>query len=165
IAFAGFDTGGFVGDTHSSLFARWITLGAFSPFFRVHAMINSRDSEPWTYGEEVEQISRNYIRFRYQLLPYLYSLFYEASQTGMPVQRSLAIDYTHQPWVYDGQFHNQYLFGPFILVAPVESSKEFVKVYLPEGEWYYLFNGSKHDGNRELIIECPVHKLPVFIRE
>lgn len=165
IAFAGFDTGGFVGDTNSTLFARWITLGAFSPFFRVHAMINSRDSEPWTYGEEVEQISRNYIRFRYQLLPYIYSLFYEASHTGMPVQRSLAIDYTHQPWVYDGQFHNQYLFGPFLLVAPVESSKDFVKVYLPEGEWYYLFNGSKHTGNTELIIECPVHKLPVFIKE
>lgn len=164
IAFAGCDIGGFVGDTHSKLFARWITLGAFSPFFRVHAMINSRDSEPWTYGEEVEQISRNYIKFRYQLLPYLYSLFYEATQTGLPVQRSLAIDYPHQPWVYDQQFHNQYLFGPFILVAPAESNKDFVKVYLPEGEWYYLFNGSKHTGNTELIIECPVHKLPVFIK-
>lgn len=164
IAFAGYDTGGFVGDTHSKLFARWITLGAFSPFFRVHAMINSRDSEPWTYGEEVEQISRNYIKFRYQLLPYLYSLFYEASQTGMPIQRSLAVDYPHQPWVYDHQFHNQYLFGPFILIVPAESQKEFVKAYLPEGEWYYLFNGRKHAGDTELLIECPVHKLPVFIK-
>ncbi|HEY8934590.1 MAG TPA: glycoside hydrolase family 31 protein [Cyclobacteriaceae bacterium] len=164
IAFAGYDTGGFVGDANTKLFARWISIAAFSPFFRGHSMINSRDSEPWSYGEEVEQISRNYIKFRYQLLPYVYSLFYEASQTGLPLQRSLAINYTHDPKIYDGQFYNQYLFGPSILVAPVESNKDFVKVYLPEGEWYYLYNGKKYNGNTELILECPVHKLPVFIK-
>jgi len=127
-------------------------------------MINSRDSEPWAYGEEVEQISRNYIKFRYQILPYIYSLFYEASETGLPVQRSLAIDYAHDHRVYDGQFQNQYLFGPYFLVAPVESDKEFVKVYLPEGEWYYLYNGKKYSGNNEIILECPLHKLPVFVK-
>lgn len=164
IAFAGYDVGGFVGDANARLFARWISLGAFSPFFRGHSMINSRDSEPWAYGEEVEQISRNYIKFRYQIMPYLYSLFYEASETGMPIQRSLAIDYTHDWKVYDGQFHNQYLFGPSILVAPVESTKEFVKVYLPEGEWYSLYNGQKYPGNSEIIVECPVHRLPVFVK-
>jgi alpha-glucosidase len=164
IAFAGYDVGGFVGDANSKLFARWISIGAFSPFFRGHSMINSRDSEPWSYGEEVEQISRNYIKFRYQLLPYIYSLFFDASQTGMPVQRSLAIDYAHDYKIYDGQFHNQYLFGPSILVAPAESTKDFVKVYLPEGEWYSLYNGQKFFGNTEIIAECPVHRLPVFVK-
>src|SRR5678816_247749 len=82
--------------TSSSVISYYHTsIGAFAPLFRGHSMINSRDAEPWAYGEEVEQISRNYIKFRYQLLPYIYSLFYEASQTGLPVQRSLAIDYTH----------------------------------------------------------------------
>jgi alpha-glucosidase len=164
VAFAGYDVGGFVGDASTRLFARWISLGAFSPFFRGHSMINSRDSEPWAYGEEVEQISRNYIKFRYQLLPYIYSLFYEASQTGMPVQRSLAIDYPHDYKIYDGQFYNQYLFGPSLLVAPVESTKDFVKVYLPEGEWYSLYTGTKYPGNTEVVVECPVHKLPVFVK-
>jgi alpha-glucosidase len=164
IAFAGYDTGGFVGDASTKLFARWISIAAFSPFFRGHSMINSRDSEPWSYGEEVEQISRNYIKFRYQLLPYVYSLFYEANQTGMPLQRSLAINYTHDHKIYDGQFYNQYLFGPSILVAPVESNKDFLKIYLPEGEWYYLYNGKKYNGNTEIILECPVHKLPVFVK-
>ena len=165
IAFAGYDVGGFVGNADSKLFSRWVSIGAFSPFFRGHSMINSRDSEPWSYGEEVEQVSRNYIRFRYQMLPYIYSLFYEASQTGMPVQRSLAIDYTHHAKVYEGQYHHQYLFGPSILVAPAESNKEFVKVYLPEADnWYYLYNGTKHEGNSEFIIECPFHKLPVFVK-
>jgi alpha-glucosidase len=164
IAFAGYDAGGFVGDANTKLFARWISIAAFSPFFRGHSMINSRDSEPWSYGEEVEQISRNYIKFRYRLLPYVYSLFYEANQTGMPLQRSLAIDYPHDNKIYDGQFYNQYLFGPYMLVAPVESNKDFVKVYLPEGDWYYLYNGKKYHGSTEIILECPVHKLPVFVK-
>jgi alpha-glucosidase len=165
IAFAGYDVGGFVGNADSKLFARWVSIGALSPFFRGHSMINSRDSEPWSYGEEVEQISRNYIKFRYQLLPYIYSAFYEASETGMPIQRSLAVDYTHDDKIYDGQFHHQYLFGPSVLVAPVESSKEFVKVYLPEADtWYYLYNGKQYAAHTELILECPLHKLPVFIK-
>lgn len=164
IAFAGYDVGGFVGDANTNLFARWISLGAFSPFFRGHSMINSRDSEPWSYGEEVEQISRNYIKFRYQILPYIYSLFYDACQTGLPIQRSLCIDYTHNHKIYDGQYQNQYLFGPYFLVAPVESNKELVKIYLPPGEWYYLYNGHKYAGNSEIILECPMHKLPVFVK-
>ncbi len=165
IAFAGYDVGGFVGNADSKLFARWISIGAFSPFFRGHSMINSRDSEPWSYGEDVEQISRNYIKFRYQLLPYIYTLFHEASVNGMPVQRSLAIDYTFDNRVYDGQFQHQYLFGPSILVAPVESNKDFVKVLLPEADmWYSVYNGQKHVGNQELILECPLHRLPVFVK-
>jgi len=164
VAFAGYDAGGFVGDANAKLFTRWISLAAFSPFFRGHSMINSRDSEPWTYGEEVEQISRNYIKFRYQILPYIYSLFYDASTTGLPVQRSLAIDYTHDHRVYNGMYQNQYLLGPYFLVAPVEGDKNFVKVFLPEGEWYYLYNGARYSGNTEFIVECPLHKLPVFVK-
>lgn len=165
IAFAGYDVGGFVGNADAKLFARWISIGALSPFFRGHSMINSRDSEPWSYGEEVEQISRNYIKFRYQLLPYIYSLFYEASETGMPLQRSLAIDYTHDSKVYDGHFQHEYLFGPFILVAPVESTKEFVKVYFPQADaWYSVYNGARHPAGIEEIVECPLHRLPVFIK-
>jgi alpha-glucosidase len=165
IAFAGYDVGGFVGNADSKLFARWVSIGAFSPFFRGHSMINSRDSEPWSFGEEVEQISRNYIRFRYQIMPYIYSLFYEASTIGMPLQRSLAIDYPHDAKIYDGHYHNQYLFGPYLMVAPVESFKEFAKVYLPEGsDWYSLYTGKKFSGGSEIIVECPVHRLPVFVK-
>jgi alpha-glucosidase len=127
-------------------------------------MINCRDSEPWAFGEDTEQVSRNYIRLRYQLMPYLYSCFYEASRTGMPVQRSLAIHYTHNPNIYKATYQHQYLFGPGILVAPVESEKELVKVYLPTGSWYYLFNGKPFQGDQEIIVECPPYKLPIFVK-
>lgn len=164
VPFAGYDVGGFVGDTSSDLFARWISIGAFAPFFRGHTMINSRDSEPWSFGEEVEQIARNYIRFRYRLLPYLYDLFYEASQTGLPVQRTLAIEFPLEPRVYDGLYYNQFMVGSAILVAPVESNKQYLKVLLPPGTWYSLYNGHKYAGNTEMIVECPLHRLPVFVR-
>jgi alpha-glucosidase len=164
VAFAGYDIGGFVGEASSRLFARWISIGAFSPFFRVHSMINTRDSEPWSYGEEVEIISRNYIRFRYQLLPYLYSVFREASVSGLPIQRSLAINYTHRDEVYQAAFEHQYLFGPSFLVAPAESSKDIIRVFFPEGEWYSLNDGMLYSGNTITAVDAPIHRLPVFVK-
>ncbi len=82
----------------------------------------------------------------------------------MPVQRSLAINYSFNSKIYDHQFQHQYLFGPSILVAPVESNKEVTKIYLPEGEWYYLHDGRKFSGEQEFYLDCPIHKLPVFIK-
>ena len=164
VAFAGYDIGGFVGDASPGLYARWISIGVFSPFCRTHTMINSRDSEPWSYGEEVEIIARNYLRFRYQLMPYLYSVFREAAETGMPVQRSLAIKHPHCPEVYESLFENQYLFGPDILVAPAESHRDIVKVWFPVGEWYHLHDGTLFGGNRIAAVDAPVHRLPVFVR-
>ena len=164
IAFAGYDVGGFVGNASEHLFARWAQIGSFSPFFRGHSMINSRDSEPWAYGEQVEEISTNFIRLRYRLMPYIYSLFFEASISGIPLQRSLAIDYSFDHNIYNGLYHNQYLFGPALMVAPLESDKTLTKVYLPEGEWYELFNDQKFNGNQEMIIECGIEKLPVFVK-
>jgi alpha-glucosidase len=165
IAFAGYDVGGFVGNADIKLFTRWFSIGSLSPFFRGHSMINSRHAEPWTYGEEAEQICRNYIRFRYRIMPYIYSAFHEASQSGMPVQRSLAIDYSHDATIYNPQYQHQYLFGPSILVAPTESTKEITKVYLPQGKWFSLYDGEQYDGPLEVLMECPVHRLPVFVKE
>jgi len=164
IAFAGYDVGGFAGNASEHLFARWIQIGSFSPFFRGHSMINSRDSEPWAYGEEVEEISRNYIKLRYKLMPYIYNLFKEASDTGLPVVRSLAIDYTHNDLVYKEEYQNQYMFGSSILVAPVESDKTLTKAFLPEGKWYELFTDKTLKGGQEIVAECPIEQLPLFVK-
>lgn len=163
IAFCGYDAGGFVGDAHPKLFGRWISIASFSPFFRGHSMVNSRDAEPWSFGEEVEEISRNYISLRYRLMPYLYSIFYEATQTGMPINRSLAIQYPHDEKVYSKHYEHQYFYGPSLLVAPVESFKDLTKVYLPAGKWYSLFDDQLYAGG-ETIVECPIEKLPVFVK-
>ena len=164
IPFTGYDVGGFAGNATEHMFARWIQLGALSPFFRGHTMINSRDSEPWTFGEEVEEISRNYIKLRYKLMPYLYSAFKEANSTGLPIVRSLAIEHPHDAKIYDALYHNQYFFGESMMVAPVESYKDLVKTYLPgEGKWYEFFTDKVYDSG-EIIAESPIQQLPVFVK-
>lgn len=165
VAFTGMDIGGFTGNPSTGLYARWIQLGAFMPYFRNHTAINTKSSEPWAYGEEVTEISRNYISLRYKLLPYLYSTFYEAAQTGMPVVRSLAIENTFNPKIYDPAFQNQFLLGHSLLVIPVESNKNFIKAYFPPGNWYDMYNDKPQTGASEKIIELSTHKLPVYIKE
>jgi alpha-glucosidase len=164
IAFTGVDVGGFSKDPSPALFARWIGVGAFTPFFRSHTHHDTRQAEPWSFGETVENISRNYITLRYKLMPYIYSAFHESVETGMPVSRSLAIDYTFDEKIYHFIYQNQYMFGPSILVAPVESTRDLVKVYLPAGEWYNFHNGQKFEGNSEIIAESPMHMLPLYIK-
>jgi len=164
MAFTGYDIGGFVGNTDEKLFARWISIGAFSPFFRGHTMINTRDSEPWSFGEKVEEIARNYMKLRYRLMPYLYSLFFDAAKTGMPINRSLAFYFPFDEKIYDHQFHNQYLFGPALLVAPVESNNDLLRVYLPEGSWYDLMTDQLRGGNQQFVEDCPIHHLPVYVK-
>ena len=162
--FTGNDIGGFVGDADPDLFSRWISLGAFSAFFRCHTMINTRDAEPWAYGEKAEEIARNYINLRYRLLPYVYSVFREASLNGLPVVRSLAIEWPHEAKVYNPTFQNQFLFGPSLLVCPAKSQEKVIPLFLPEGNWYYLYNDQVYAGGREHYQDCPVDRLPVFVR-
>jgi alpha-glucosidase len=165
VPFTGMDVGGFTGGASTGLFARWMQVGSFTPYFRNHSAINTKASEPWTYGEEVTEISRNYVNLRYKLMPYLYSTFYEATQTGLPVVRSLAIDNTHDKNIYANAFQNQFMFGPSIMVNPVESGKDFMKVYLPQGSnWYDLYNDEMHTGGKDKMLELGLSKLPVFVK-
>ncbi len=165
VPFTGMDIGGFTGNATSSLFARWIEIGAFNPYFRNHTAVNTKSAEPWTFGEEVTEISRNYISLRYKLMPYLYSTFYEATQNGHPVMRSLAIDYTFDSNVYDEQFQNQYQFGSSFLVMPFEGDAKFGKVYFPQGKWYNLYTGEAQNGGEQKIIQLSMNKLPVYVKQ
>jgi len=164
VPFTGMDIGGFTGGASVPLYERWIQIGAFNPYFRNHTAVNTRSSEPWTYGEEALEIARNYIDLRYKLMPYLYSTFYEATQNGNPVMRSLAIDYTFDDNVYKGQFNNQYMFGNAFMVAPFESSATFGKVYFPAGKWYDMYTDEIQEGGQPKILELTTRKLPVFVR-
>jgi alpha-glucosidase len=165
IPFTGMDIGGFTGGPTTTLYIRWMQIGAFIPYFRNHTGYNSRSSEPWTYGEDALPIIRNYINLRYKLLPYIYSTFYESSQNGLPVMRSLAISATFDPNVYDPAYQNQYMFGKALLVAPFESTKEYGKVYLPAGVWYNLYSDEKLQGNQQIVTPVSVSSLPVFVKE
>lgn len=165
IPFTGMDIGGFTGGASPALFARWMQIGAFIPYFRNHTAVNTKSAEPWTFGEEVLEISRNYVNLRYKLMPYLYSSFYEATQNGLPLVRSLAIDYTHDATIYDQRFGNQYLFGPAFMIAPFEGEASFGSIYFPAGKWYDLYTGAVEQGQTQKTIGLSMSKLPVYIKQ
>lgn len=164
IAFAGPDLGGFMGNPTKELYQRWLNIGVFTPFFRNHSAWDTKAKEPWSFGKEVENLSIELISLRYKLLPYIYSAFYQSSQNGLPVARTLAINYTYDEKIWDWSYQNQYMFGDNLLVAPVSSTQNFVKVYLPSGGWYRMSTGQFFQGGHEVIVDAPLHDLPVFIR-
>ena len=165
VAFCGFDVGGFAGNTTPELFTRWISIATFTPFFRTHAMVNSTTADPWSFGEEALEIARNYISLRYRLLPYIYSTFYQAHRTGMPVMRSLAIAFTHCPVIYKNQFQHQFLLGDSFLIVPVKSDQNLTETYLPKGKWYDFYNDTIYLGEQTIYVSAPLKRLPVFIKE
>ena len=162
--FSGYDVGGFMGEGDKKLFARWFSIAAFSPFFRCHKMINSNSAEPWTYGEEVTEIARNYAKLRYRLMPLLYSLFYEAHTKGMPIQRSLCMQYGQEEEVWSQAYDSQFMLGDDLLICPVPSDQSISKVYLPKGDWFDFYSDKHYAGGQAHLVESPLHRLPVFVR-
>ncbi|MEU5546455.1 TIM-barrel domain-containing protein [Streptomyces sioyaensis] len=162
-AFVGADIGGFNGHTNPELFARWMQYGALAPFCRNHSVMGNRDQYPWSFGDAVESIVRDAIRLRYRLLPYLYSSFVRAAETGAPVQRPLVFDYQYDPAVSD--IDDEYLFGPDLLVAPVfEAGTTSRQVYLPAGHWYDWHTDQVHDGHRHVVAQAPMDRIPLYAR-
>jgi alpha-glucosidase len=164
VAFDGVDIGGFTGNPTPDLMVRWMSLGVYTPLFRSHTAKGNTSHEPWTWGEGNEKLIRHSIQTRYRLLPYLYSTFHEAATTGVPINRSLAIDYTHDNEVYDTRFENEFLFGSYMLVAPAASTDKAELVYLPSGTWYRFGNDEKFEGNKVMWAGSPLNDLPVFIK-
>jgi alpha-glucosidase len=164
VSFTGPDMGGFIKTPTNELFVRWMSVGVYTPFLRNHAEINSRRKEPWSFGEDIEELSRQWLNQRYRLIPYLYSAFYESTQSGMPVARTLAIDYPQDENIYRNEFQNEYLFGHEILVAPCRGDEACCKVYFPEGEWYRKSDDRLYKGKTEAWVESPLDDLPVFVR-
>ncbi|SFT01159.1 glycoside hydrolase family 31 protein [Mucilaginibacter polytrichastri] len=164
MSLVGVDIGGFSGDPTPELMVRWNSLGVYTPMFRNHAMQGTKMREPWRWGEANEKIIKKDIELRYKLLPYLYSSFYQSHQTGLPVSRTLAINYTQDAMVYNPTYQNQFLFGDGLLVAPVISTEHTASVYLPQGEWYRVSSGQHYDGGHAYTVDAPLTDLPVFAK-
>ena len=164
MSFIGVDIGGFSGNPTPELMVRWNSLGVYTPMFRNHAIQGSKMREPWEWGKDNEQIIKKDIEQRYKLLPYLYSSFYQSTQTGLPVSRTLAIEHSFDENVFDERFQNEFMFGDAILVAPVESTKLTEDVYLPQGSWYRLSSDRFYEGEQIVNVQAPLTDLPVFVK-
>ena len=139
--FNGPDIGGFLGDTSGDLWANWLGFGAFMPFARGHACAGTNDKEPWAFGAEIEKTSRIALERRYRLLPYLYTLFYESSKTGMPVMAPVFFADSKDLRLRSEE--QAFLLGENLLVVPA-FAKDPV---LPSGIWeeLNLVEGEKQD--------------------
>jgi len=138
-------------------------LGAFMPFCRTHSALDTRDQEPWAFGPETERIARKYLELRYRLLPYTYTLFWEASQTGAPIMRPLAYAYPDDPIVYE--ISDQFLWGDAFLVAPIyQENMTHRAVYLPAGRWIDYWTKEVHTGPAWIVAEAPLDTLPLYVR-
>ncbi len=157
------DIGGFATDTRFSaeLYIRWLQWGVFCPLFRTHG--TRPDNETWSYGEEATGIIVDFIKLRYQLIPYIYSCARQITEKGSPMMRAMCMDYPKEPETADMKY--QYMFGPSLLIAPVlEAEVRVLKVYLPEGEWYDYWTDEKYTGGRWIEAAAPLSRIPVYVK-
>jgi alpha-glucosidase len=163
VPFCGADVGGFLGNATPELFARWMQFATFTPFFRGHTDIGTRDHEPWAFGSGVEEISRSFLTIRYRLLPLLYALFAEAHRTGSPVMRPLFWRYQNDPVAV--ACADQFLLGDDLLVAPVLRAGAVARsVYLPNDVWFDFWTGERFEGGDHVLADAPLERIPLFVR-
>ncbi len=163
ISFAGSDIGGFIGKPSPEMFVRWIQLGIFHSFCRVHSSQDDGDQEPWSFGEEALDLFREAVELRYQMLPYHYTTFYQNHRFGTPYLRPLTFVDQGDPQNY-GRDH-EFLCGDNILSASIDQEGITSKaVYLPEGTWYNYWNDHVSTGRQS--VDCPLTKsrYPLYVK-
>lgn len=165
-----YDAGGFfrpgdqyTNDDYIQRMIRWIQAGTFMPLMRVHGFTS--ETEPWRYGAEAERIIGNAIKWRYRLLPYIYSLSHKVSSEGYTMMRPLVFDYPDDKNAL--AVKHDYMLGGNLLILPVtEPSITSRTAYLPaaKGGWYDLYDNSHLDGGREHNINVTMENIPVYVK-
>lgn len=164
VALIGSDVGGFSGNPSPELYTRWLQAAALTPFLRSHSENGSNPHEPYAFAKEFTDINRASIELRYRLLPYLYTLFQEHTETGAPVMRPLWFEYPNDSRAY--LIDDEYLVGRDLLVAPVVTESVLKRrVYFPKGgSWVDWWTGQVYEGGKDAEIAAPLDRLPLFAR-
>jgi len=171
-AWYGHDTGGFIGPVTPELLTRCHEWGALLPFFRNHSQGDTwpngdQGREPWRYAEPYQSAMRNSIQFRYKLMPYLYTLAYNATQTGEPMNTPPVFKYfadanTASLSDYD------FTVGDYLLAAPVYTQGATTRaVYLPYASgvsWYNWWSNVRYTGGQTVTVNANLGQVPLFVR-
>jgi alpha-D-xyloside xylohydrolase len=149
-------------DDYPELYVRWFEYATFQPNMRAHGSRNF--NEVWSYGKQAEPILEKYLRLRYQLMPYIYSLGYFSHQTGAPFMRGLFMDFGSDPKT--ASIGDEFMFGPALLIAPVtEQGMTSRDVYLPDGtDWYNFWTNERLHGGQHVTVAAAIDKIPIFVR-
>ena len=165
-----YDAGGFfrpgdqyTNETYHEMFIRWFQTATFFPLLRVHGYMSN--TEPWRYGELVENVVSKYLDIRYRMLPYIYSEASRVSFNGSTLMRPLIMDFANDQKALEQK--HQFMFGPSILVAPItEPGVKEWSIYLPEHNdgWIDFWSGEKHSGGVTVRVNADIHKIPLFVK-
>jgi alpha-glucosidase/alpha-D-xyloside xylohydrolase len=181
----GSDTGGFYpsAELTGELYARWFQFSTFTPSFRSHGrtwwmrlpwgwglssmgpLENGRNNplESELNNPAIEPVCRKYDELRYQLMPYTYTLSWEAHSTGMPLMRAMWLHYPDDPRAVESS--RQYLWGRDLLIAPVyEQGAKSRTVYLPRGDWYDWWTNRKETGGGSVTRQVDLSTMPIYVR-
>ena len=149
-------------DDYPELYTRWFEYATFLPIMRTHGSRN--ENEVWSYGKQAEPILEKYLKLRYELMPYIYSLGYSTYLSGAPYMRALFMDFPEDQIAAEQT--DEYMFGPAFLVAPVtEQGATSRNVYLPAGvDWYNYWTNERFRGGQSVKADAPIDTLPLFVR-
>ncbi|KPZ56149.1 Alpha-xylosidase [Pseudoalteromonas sp. P1-13-1a] len=155
------DIGGFYKDTRDAeLYVRWAQASVFSAHMRLHG-IGPR--EPWSYTEQASDAVFAALKLRYQLIPYLQACAEQAQQTGLPIQRAMALAFPDE--VLAHRFDQQFMCGEKLLVVPCVVPSGKVKFYLPQGEWLSFPDGQTYEGGKYYEETLELTQMAVFVRK
>jgi len=164
MAYTHSDLGGFAGGEtfDKEMYIRWLQYGVFQPVYRPHAQEDIAP-EPVFHDTETKNILREYVKLRYRMLPYNYTLAYHNSTTGMPLMRPLFFEDESDPALIE--YKDAYLWGDAFLVAPVvDADLKTVDVRLPKGVWFDFWSGQKYQGDQTVEIPVSLETIPVLVR-
>ena len=163
-SFVGNDVSGFGLDSSEELFIRWMEMGPFIPIFRNHSNMYTRRQEPWAFGPRAEKIAKKSIELRYELIPYIYDLYYISHKEGLPIFRPMIMEYEKDMNLLN--MREQFMLGENMIVAPVLYEGERSKtVYLPKGSWFNYFTMEKLQGGKWYKLPCELDEILVFVKE
>lgn len=162
---------------YRELYVRWFQYAAFLPMFRSHGTDTPR--EVWRFGEPGSIFYDTLLRFiklRYRLIPYIYSLAGAVTHRDYTMMRVLAFDFRGDSEVYD--IKDQFMFGPSFLVSPVTHPMYYERdscplsgvdkvrqVYLPKGcDWYDFWTGQRLVGGQRILARAPLEIMPLFVK-
>lgn len=166
VAFSGADVPGFFYNPEPELVVRWYQAGAFQPFFRAHAHIDTKRREPWLFDETTKNLIRSAIRTRYSYLPYMYTLFYENHAKGLPIMRPLWFHYPQD--INSFPADESYLLGDALLVHPiVDKDVSTLDIYFPgsdKDQWLDIESNKLYSGGHSYNFPVTLATIPFFQR-
>jgi len=165
IAYMHSDLGGFAGGEQidNELYIRWLQYGVFQPIYRPHAQ-ESIAPEPVFQNDTTKAHAKKAIELRYKLLPYIYNMAFENSQTGKPLMLPLFFNETDNPKLLD--YQDAYFWGDAFLISPIKAPNvKKQKIYLPKNtHWFDFYTEKQYLGGQEIEVDVKIQNIPTFVK-